>query len=107
MSSKRQRNKVKDVMLNVMTNTPNEHLFSTLEMLYKEAYANNVGLMVAKRKDNSELELILVKTAMEKGKLVSYPMARLLSGTEANNYLAPDGRGGYVGETVDEPADSN
>lgn len=100
----KKKNVVQDVYLSVMSNSPNEHLYQTLQMLYREAYLNNIGIMAAKRKDNGEVDLILVKLAPNaEGKIDSYPMAKILDAAEAGNYYAPDGKGGWIGETQPEP----
>lgn len=103
----KKKNVVQDVYLSVMSNSPNEHLYRTLQMLYREAYLNNIGIMHAKRKDDGETDLILVKLQPNaEGKIDSYPMAKILDAKEAMNYIAPDGKGGWIGETTPDQNNS-
>lgn len=103
MGNKRNRNKpvTKEVQLNVYTNEPTKFKYDLLEMFYKGTYEGTIGLMDAFNKETKEVELVLVGIAVEDGKQVTYPLARLLKPEEVKKYLAPDGIGGY---SADEPS---
>lgn len=64
----------------------------------QSSYANLVGVMHAKHKDTDEIETLLVGVEVqEDGKLITYPLAKILKPEEQDRYLAPDGEGGYIG----------
>ena len=81
----------------IFTNDPtNPFPQQVLHLLYESVFKNLVGIMHAKHKVTGDIHTLLVgleKT--EDGQINTYPMARVLSADEHNEYLAPDGKGGY------------
>lgn len=99
MSSKRTRNKAQEqeVTLTVFTNTmQDEAAYQVLQMFYKGAVSNEIGMMRALNNDTHEEELLLVgMTINENGGIDTYPLARCLNHTELDKYFSPDGLGGW------------
>lgn len=70
-----------------------------LHMLYDGALTNKLGVMHAKDASTGEqVSLIVGIIRNEEGDINCFPLARFLDGAEVPQYLAPDGKGGWVGE---------
>lgn len=98
MGTKRTRNpkKQQEYVLHVLSNEPTKGSYDLMEMLYKGALFNNIGLMDAMHKDSGKIEQLLVGLEWSKeGKVAAYPLARLLEPAEVANYLAPTGTGAW------------
>lgn len=76
---------------------------SLLDMFYKGAYNNTIGIMSALNKDTDNEELLIVGvTQLENGLTDTYPLARILSPLEVARYVGPDGKGGWLTEDEEE-----
>jgi hypothetical protein len=99
MGSKRTRNKPKEqeVVLTVFTNVAqDEAAYQLLQLFYKGALANEIGLMRALNNETHEEELVLVGVERnESGGLDTYPLATVITPDKAGNYFSPDGHGGW------------
>ncbi len=73
-----------------------------LEMFYRAVIANKVGIMHAKNVETDAIETLLIGFEQDAGELITYPLAKILSGDELNLYLPPDGEGGYLNDAVRE-----
>lgn len=71
-----------------------------LHLFYEGCFTNTVGIMEAKNKLTGNVELLLVGLEKAEDGINTYPMARILSLEEQDNYLAPDGYGNYPGEEM-------
>lgn len=110
MSTKRTRNpqkklKEQEILLTVFTNTPHdEAAYQVLQLFYKGAVENSVGMMRALNNATGDEELILVGLqARADGGIDSFPLAKVLTKDEVENYFSPDGRGGWF-DPVEGPA---
>lgn len=73
-----------------------------LHLVYESVFKNLVGIMQAKHKSSGDIHTLLV--GLEKadgGSINTYPLARILSLEEQNEYLAPDGKGGFSNDSGD------
>lgn len=67
-----------------------------LHLVYESVFKNLVGIMQAKHKPTDEIHTLLVGLEQDgNGGINTYPLARILMQHEQNEYLAPDGKGGY------------
>jgi hypothetical protein len=67
-----------------------------LHLLYDSVFKNLVGIMQAKHRTTGDVHTLLVGLEKaEEGSINTYPLARILSLEEQNEYLAPDGKGGF------------
>lgn len=89
----------------MFTNHPEQGpmMQSLLDMLYRGVYANTLGLQSAYNKETGEEELLLVGVEHVDSLTNTYPLARILSGHEAVNYVGPDGKGGWLDDSEDAP----
>lgn len=77
-----------------------------LDLYYRGAYENTVGIMHALNVHTQEEETLLVGVEhLEDGNTVTYPLARILSPQEAKNYVGPDGEGGWLDDEDEEETD--
>lgn len=100
------KNKKKDqVQLLVISNEPTEMKLSTLEMIYRSIDTGQLAYMDAKNKETGEVAPLLVGLEFTSdGKVKPYPLAKLLTGLDAQDeYLVPNGQGGYI--SLDEPVE--
>lgn len=90
------QNKEVEIVLSYFTNNPeDESAVQLLQLFYKGAMENSIGIMRALRADNGEEDLILVGIENKDGAILTYPLARVLTPDDANNYYSPDGKGGW------------
>jgi len=91
-----------EVALLVFSNDKTEEhlnvLRGLLKMLYHAAFTNQIAIMEAKNKVTGESEVVLVGVRQNGDALDCYPIFKPLAGEEASQYLAPDGKGGYLGD---------
>lgn len=72
-----------------------------LHTFYDAVLKNRVGVMHVKDATTGEVETVLVGVDLkEDGTADCFPLAKVLKHGEADNYLVPDGLGGYVGDTA-------
>lgn len=69
-----------------------------LEMFHRGVLENTIGIMEAKNKETGAIERLIVGVEHDGADTFTYPLARLLSPSEAQNYAGPDGKGGYLEE---------
>lgn len=108
MSSKRTRNtkpKEQEILLTVFTNTPHdEAAYQVLQLFYKGAVENSIGMMRALNNATGNEELILVGMQPNAaGGVDSFPLAKVLVKDDVENYFSPDGRGGWF-DPLEGPA---
>lgn len=105
MGNKRTRNKFKQEIvehtLHVLSNDPQGWKYDLLQMLLEGAMNNQIGYMDALHKDTGESHRLLVGLQYNDGKVEAFPLARLFDTEEVNQYIAPDGKGGWDG--LEEP----
>ena len=82
----------------VFTNDKQNPLIRHLyHMIYRATFANKIGLMHAKNKVTGEIETLLVGVDLVgDGQIATWPLAKVLSESEQDNYAAPRGDGTYV-----------
>ena len=82
----------------VFTNDKSNPAGVTLfRMLHESAFRNKLGIMHALHKDTHKISTLVVGVEYdEKGDIICWPIARLLTEDEQGQYLTPDGKGGYV-----------
>lgn len=82
------------VFTNDKTNPGIRHLY---RMFYHSVFDNKIGLMHAKIKGSDTVVTLIVGVDYTpEGELVTWPIAKVLTEEEQNNFAAPDGHGGYV-----------
>lgn len=75
------------------------YLDSLLAMFYSGAFRNSIGIMEAHREfedGKGYPALLLVGVAEEAGEQRCYPLAEIIPSERADEYLHPDGKGGYA-----------
>ena len=110
MSNKKTRNKPQEqeVTLTVFSNIlQDEAAYQVLQMFYKGAVAQEIGLMRALNNETHEEELLLVgMEVVEGGRIDAYPIAKVLVKEDVSKYFSPDGKGGwYDKDAPAEPAE--
>lgn len=99
------RHKAREVNLFVFSNDGiNPGNSSMLQMFYRGAYDNSIGLMQGKNKLTGELEWVLVGIdpgTPETGPGL-HPLAVVLNPSTSSVYLAPDGKGGFYSDDGQE-----
>ena len=84
------------VFTNDKTNTFPQNILHLFYTLVQEKY---VGIMHAKHEPSGDIHTVLVGLEYDEAGGVSLmPMAKILSQQEQEEYLAPDGNGGYIGD---------
>jgi hypothetical protein len=89
-----------DINLYVFSNDMKEEgTVNLLQMFYRGAHENTIGIMRAKNLETGEIESLLVGLDIPKpgsGESTrTYPLAKILPPDEALKYRSPDGVGGY------------
>lgn len=67
-----------------------------LHVFYDGVLKNRVGIMHAKHKATGHIHTVLVGVQVDGKDVACFPMARVLTKDEQDEYLAPDGNGGYL-----------
>lgn len=98
MSSKRTRNKKdQEILLTVFSNNlKDESAYQLLQLFYRGAVENSIGIMRALNNTTGQEELMLV--GMEpngKGGVDTYPLASIVTPEKVPMYFSPDGKGGW------------
>ena len=78
-------------------------------LFYDGVFKNRIGIMHCYNKATGKVDTVLVgiQSNGEEG-VATWPLARILTEGEQDNYYAPDGNGGYLGlETVKEKEDES
>lgn len=70
-------------------------------LLHQSAFKNKLGVMHAKLKDKDEVHTLIVGVEVVEGEVLTFPIAKVLTEAEQNNYVAPDGNGGWLGGNED------
>lgn len=74
-----------------------------LDMLYRGAFENTLGIMEALNTETDEVELLIVGIQHnEDGTTDNIPIARVLDINLVSKYLAPDGKGGWLENELEE-----
>lgn len=77
----------------------NPHIRQQFHLYMNATFANMIGLMHAKNSETGDIHTLIVGVENTEEGVVTYPLARILLPEEQNLYLAPDGSGGYLGES--------
>lgn len=106
--AKQEKDTPREVTLYTFSNKEERpHLEALLRMFYEGAFRNHIGISEAFDREAKEEVLLLVGvTKDEKGEIINFPIARCLKAEEVVNFLGPDGKGGWVGNS-DEADTSN
>lgn len=64
-------------------------------MLYQSVFSNKLGVMHCKRKDSDLVDTVIVGVERTPEGLATWPIAKLLTEEEQENYMAPDGHGNW------------
>lgn len=79
-----------------------QFLQSFLDMFYRGAFYNTIGVMSALNTETDEEEVVLVGVEhTDDGNTLTYPLARILRPDEAPKYVGPDGKGGWLTPEVE------
>ena len=70
-----------------------------LKMAYHVVLTNKLAVMQAKNTERGQLELILVGVDQNENGVSCYPLVTPIKAEDVSKYLAPDGQGGWLGET--------
>lgn len=82
------------IFTNDKTNPAIRQLF---HMFHTGAFANKIGLMHAKLKDSDEVHTVICGVHVDGDNVLAFPLAKVLTTDEQDEYLAPTGDGSYVG----------
>lgn len=66
-------------------------------MFHTGAFANKIGVMHAKVRDKDEIHTVICGVQIDGDQVLAFPIAKLLTQEEQDQYLAPTGDGSYVG----------
>lgn len=78
----------------------NPMLPGILNLFYSGVFAGTLGLMIAKNKATGQEEPVLVGVVENGGPEDGlYIIAAVLGKENSMNYMPPDGKGGYIGDT--------
>ena len=72
-----------------------------LHLIYDYVFKNLVGIMQAKHKTSGAVHTLLVGLEKAEEGVNTYPLARILSLEEQNEYLGPGGKGGFSNDNGD------
>lgn len=88
----------------VYSNDPyNPVPYGLLDILYRQVFENRVGIMHAKDKKTGDVVPVICFVGDRDNEDVAlYPIARMLSEAEVEDYLAPVGDGEYFEQSTDE-----
>ena len=108
MSTKRTRNKKdQEVLLTVFSNIlQDEAAYQLIQLFYRGALENSIGMMRALNNTTGQEELLLV--GMEpngRGGVDTYPLAAIVTPDKVSNYFSPDGKGGWFDPANPEEKD--
>jgi hypothetical protein len=77
-----------------------------LDMFYRGAFSNTIGIGSFLNNETDEEELLLVGVDHgDDGITRTYPLAKVFGPTEASKYTGPDGQGGWLDDN--EEAEAN
>ncbi len=95
--AKKAKTKEMEIVLSVFSNDPkDEAAYQLLQMFYKGAVSNSIGMMRALNNETGETELLIVGVERaEGGGVNSYPLARVLNPQDVPKYFSPNGLGGW------------
>lgn len=66
-------------------------------MFHQSVFDNRVGLMHARVKgSDSVVTLLVLVEVLPDNQIVTWPLAKVLTEDEQSNFMAPDGKGGFV-----------
>lgn len=85
----------------IFANEKNPALIQMFHSLYDGAFKNRLGVAHCKDVTSGKLATLLVGIGIDGTNVQMFPLARILDEAEVNNYLAPDGNGGFLGETAE------
>ena len=83
------------VFTNDKTNPAIRQLY---RMIHYSIFENKIGLMHCKVRGEDKVHTVIVGVENTPDGLVTWPLAKILTEEEQNEYLAPDGEGNYIGE---------
>jgi hypothetical protein len=87
---------------NDKTNPAIRQLF---HIFHESVFRNKLGVMHAKPKDGGPIQTLIVGVEVVDGQVLTFPLAKLLTAEEQDNYLAPDGEGGFLGDSTTESSE--
>lgn len=98
MSKKKKTNEF-DVNLYIFSNDPNEQgTMQILQMFYRGAFENTIGIMRAKNTTTGKIESILVGVEISPEGTKTYPLAKVYDPSDVLTLVSPDGKGGFFGD---------
>lgn len=94
----RERMKGVQVIEWVFTNDKeNPYPQQILHAFYDGVFKNRVGVMHAKVRGSEDIHTLLVGVEVhDDGNVACYPLAKILAADEHDQYVAPDGNGGWL-----------
>lgn len=94
----------KDLYEYIYTNDhANPMLPRLFHFLYDAVFNNKVGVMHAYNKATKQVQTLIIGVELdENGNPMCLPLAKILTAEEQENYLAPNGFGGFIGLDSDE-----
>lgn len=82
----------------VFANEKNPALRQLFHSLYSGVFNNRIGLAHCKNATTDKLETLIVGVnPIEGGGAQLFPLAVVIEESNVNNWLSPDGKGGYIG----------
>lgn len=81
----------------VFANEQNPALRQLFHSFYNGVFQNRIGLAHCKNKVTGKLETLIVGVLPNGSDAQLFPLASVIEEADVNNYLSPDGQGGYVG----------
>ena len=113
-TKKKNKPREMEIILSVFSNNmQDEAAYQVLQLFYKGAVENSIGIMRALNNETGVEELVLVGVEVNPaGGVNTYPLARVFGPEDATKYFSPNGVGGWfdplepIGSTVEaEPMD--
>lgn len=98
VAGKKRKEKPVDIFLAVRSNDPQDYMYTLLQMFYRGAHLNLLGLAEVRNKETGEVTLAITgSTFKEDGKGTAMPIALVLQDVDATKYEVADGKGGWFG----------
>ena len=74
-----------------------------LKMVYHTVLTNRLAVMQAKNSETGEEELVLVGVEQDGNSINAFPLFVPLKAEDVAKYIAPDGKGGWLEPTKEQP----
>lgn len=82
----------------IFANEMNPALLQMFHSLYDGVFKNRIGIAHCKERGSGNITTLIVGLDSDGKNVQMFPLAKILDEAEVNNYIAPDGKGGWIGD---------